>query len=227
MPLLYDDNYYVARAAVNSAGTIGGDDFLYVPTLVTLMRNRRFKEPVRKVLVGYGEAVVPTLAYFMADNDEDIWVRRHVPSTLARIPCEASVKALLGALDAQDGFLRYKAVTALERLRREHSELAIDRRGAVERHVLAEAGRAFDALTLYTNLFVTGSASTRPACWPGRSARSAERAMNRVFQLLGLVLPPSDISAVASALRSSDAPAAYRSASSSSTTCSRAKSAAA
>ena len=49
------------------------------------MRNRRLKEPARKVLVGYGEAVVPTLAYFLGDNEEDIWVRRHVPATLARI----------------------------------------------------------------------------------------------------------------------------------------------
>ena len=68
---------------MNSAGTIGGDDFLFVPTLVGLMRNRRLKEPARKVLVGYGEAVVPTLAYFLGDNEEDIWVRRHVPATLA------------------------------------------------------------------------------------------------------------------------------------------------
>ena len=57
---MYDDNYYVARAAMNSAGTLGGDDFLFVPPLVSLLRNRRLKAPARKVLVGYGEAVVPT-----------------------------------------------------------------------------------------------------------------------------------------------------------------------
>ena len=203
VPLLYDDNYHVARAAVNSAGTIEGDDFLYVPTLIGLMRNRRLKEPARKVLVGYGEAVVPTLAYFLGDNDEDLWVRRHVPSTLARIPCEASVKALLSVLDAPDGFLRFKAVTALERIRRENPELAIDR-PAIERHVVAEAGRAFEALTLYTNLFVTGSVSS--SCLLARVlGEKRERAMNRVFQLLGLILPPGDISVVATALRSTDA----------------------
>lgn len=203
VPLLYDDNYYVARAAVNSAGTIGGDDFLYVPTLIGLMRNRRLKEPARKVLVGYGEAVVPTLSYFMGDQEEDIWVRRHVPSTLARIPCAASVAALVAALDASDGFLRYKAITALERIRREHPQLAVDR-AAIEKHVLAEAGRAFGALTLYTNLFVSGAAS--PACLLARVLEEKRRrAMNRVFQLLGLTFPPSDISAVATALESPEA----------------------
>ncbi|MGE0461761.1 MAG: MFS transporter [Vicinamibacterales bacterium] len=203
VPLMYDDNYFVARAAINSAGTIGGDDFLYVPTLVTLMRNRRLKEPARKVLVGYGEAVVPTLAYFAADRDEDIWVRRHVPSTLARIPCAASVQALVAALDASDGFLRYKAITALERIRREHPMLGIDR-AAIERHVLAEAGRAFSALTLYTNLFVTGGLS--PSCLLARVLEERRRrAMGRMFQLLGLVHPPSDVAAVAATLETGDA----------------------
>jgi ATP:ADP antiporter, AAA family len=200
--LMYDDDVLVARAAVNSAGTIAGDDFLFVPTLVTLMRNRRLKEPARKVLVNYGEAVVPTLAYFMADEDEDIWVRRHVPSTLARIPSEASVRALLGALDAGDGFLRYKAITALERLRRDHPQLSIDA-AVIERQVLAEAGRAFGALTLYTNLFVTGGVTTSTLLARVLEERR-QRAMGRVFQLLGLIFPPSDIAAVAGALRSSD-----------------------
>lgn len=203
VPLLYDDNYFVARAAVNSAGTIGGDDFLFVPTLIGLMRNRRLKEPARKALVGYGEAVVPTLAYFLRDQDEDLWVRRHVPSTLARIPCEASIATLLGTLDASDGFLRYKAVTALEHIRREHPEMTIDRE-VVEKHVLVEAGHAFGALTLYTNLFVTGPVDS--SCLLARVlAERRDRAMNRLFRLLGLVLPPADISVVAAALRSKEA----------------------
>jgi len=202
VPLLYDDNYLVARAAVNSAGTIGGDDFLYVPTLVSLMRNRRLKEPARKVLVGYGEAVVPTLSYFLRDQDEDIWVRRHVPSTLARIPGEASVQALIGALDSADGFLRYKAIAALERIHAEHPALAIDR-AAIEKHILAEAGRAFNALTLHANLFAAGTVS--PTALLARVLEEKRtRAMGRVFRLLGLVSPSQDVAVVAAALRSSD-----------------------
>jgi len=203
VPLMYDDNYFVARAAVNSAGTIGGDDFLYVPTLVALMRNRRIKEPARKVLVDYGEAVVPALAYFLADRDEDIWVRRHVPATLARIPCAASVQALLTTLDTSDGFLRYKAITALERIRRDHPAIPLDH-AVIERHVVTEAGRAFSALTLYTNLFVTGGLAA--TCLLGRVLEEKRhRAMNRMFQLLGLVHPPSDIAAVRATLDTDDA----------------------
>ena len=83
VPLMYDANLDVARAAIESAGTLGADDFLFVPPLVSLLRNRRLKSAARAVLVGYGEPVVAPLAYFMRDREEDIWVRRHVPSTLA------------------------------------------------------------------------------------------------------------------------------------------------
>jgi AAA family ATP:ADP antiporter len=202
VPLLYDDNYFVARAAVNSAGTIGGDDFLYVPTLVSLMRNRRLKEPVRKVLVGYGEAVVPTLAYFLGDQEEDIWVRRHVPSTLALIPSDATTQALVATLDSNDGFLRYKAITALERIHAEHPELAISRE-AIEKHIFVEAGHAFNALTLYTNLFTSGTVS--PTALLARVLEEKRtRAIGRVFRLLGLVYPSQDVSIVANALRSTE-----------------------
>ena len=70
------------------------------------------------MLVGYGEPVVDALAHFMRDPDEDVWVRRHIPATLALIPGQKTVDVLTAALADRDGFLRYKAVSALERLRR-------------------------------------------------------------------------------------------------------------
>ena len=44
----------------------------------------------------------------MRDKDEDVWVRRHIPATLAMIPAQKSVDVLVGALEEEDGFLRYK-----------------------------------------------------------------------------------------------------------------------
>ncbi len=202
VPLLYDDNYLVARAAVNSAGTMGGHDFLFVPTLVTLMRNRRLKGPARNVLVEYGEPVVPALCYFLADRDEDLWVRRHVPGTLARIPCLAGVEALMKAMDDPDGFLRYKVMGALEKIRRDRPDLPMDK-AVIERHVIAEAGRAFSALTLDTNLFVVGGLDR--SCLLARAlGEKRTRAMDRMFRLLGLVHPPSDIAAVQASIGIAD-----------------------
>ena len=100
--------------------------FLFVPTLVTLLRNRRLKSAARAVLVGYGEPVIAPLAFLLQDREEDPWVRRHVPATLAALPFPASVDALVAALDDADGFVRFKAISALDSLRRSHPDLVIE-----------------------------------------------------------------------------------------------------
>ena len=173
VPLLYDDNYFVARAAVNSAGTIGGDDF-FVPTLAGRCGTSS---------QGAG-----------AQGARRLWRgRRADPGLLPRRqrgrhlgaasragdarphPCDASVKALVSALDS-DGFLRFKAVTALEQLRRENLELAIER-GPIERNVMAELNRGL-ARSRVLNLFLNGPVS--PTCLLARVLEEKrERAVNQ------------------------------------------------
>ncbi len=203
VPLMYDADLEVARAAIESAGLLGGDDFLVVPPLVSLMRNRRLKSAARAVLTGYGESVVAPLAYFMRDREEDKWVRRHVPSTLAALPFPASVAALLDALDDPDGFIRYKAVAALDRLHRVHPELVIDKAIAT-RHANVEAARAFNALTLHYNLFVAGGID-RGTLLSRALNEKYTRALNRTLTLLGLVHGTGDVAAVRHSLRVGDA----------------------
>ena len=203
LPLMYDANTDVARAAVASAGTLGGGDFLFVAPLVALLRNRALKSAARQVLVGYGDEVVAPLAHFMLDPEEDVWVRRHVPATLAQLPGPASMAALLAALDSHDGFLRFKALDAIEHIRRTTPSVAIDQ-AAVTRHVVAEAGRAFDALTLHYNLVVAGEIDS--GCLLARALdEKHRRAMARLFQMLGLVHPAGDVDAVRQTLLQGDA----------------------
>ena len=203
VPLMYDTNLDVARAALDSAGALGARDFLFVPPLVSLLRNRRLKAAARAVLVGYGEPVVAPLAFFMRDRDEDRWVRRHVPSTLAELPFPSAVEALIGALDDPDGFIRFKAIAALDRLRRSHPELVIDN-AAILKHVNAEAARAFNALTLHHNLFVAGGLDQQ-SLLSRTLMEKHQRAMNRTLKLLGVIHGPDDVSAVRHALKVNDA----------------------
>ena len=202
VPLMYDANLDVARAAIESAATLGAGDFLFVPPLVSLLRNRRLKSAARAVLVGYGEPVIAPLTYFMGDRDEDIWIRRHVPSTLALLPYQASVDALVTVLDDSDGFVRFKAMMALDRLRRDRPDLTIDAT-VVSRQVTAEAARAFNALTLHHNLFVAGGLDAGSLLARALTEKYA-RAMNRTFNLLALIHPPGDIALVRHAFKDPD-----------------------
>jgi len=202
VPLLHDTHVNVALAAVESAGKLGNGDFLFVPALVSLLRNRRLKSSARRVLVECGEAVVPPLAYFMHDQDEDIWIRRHVPATLARLPGAASVAALEATLDDPDEFLRAKAISALEWIRKTHPELIVTEE-KISRHVSAEAARAFDALTLHYNLFVAGGLNT-DALLARALTEKYERTLGRTLQLLGLMTTSGDVAAVRQTLKSAD-----------------------
>src|SRR4030095_8905941 len=97
----------------------------------------------RAALVAYGEPVVASLAFFLRDPEEDIWVRRHIPGTLGQIPSQKTVDILVAALAEKDGFIRYKVGSALERLRREHPEYTFARE-PIEALAVQEARRSLN-----------------------------------------------------------------------------------
>src|SRR4029077_2454562 len=104
-----------------------------------------------EVLVSYGEPVLDALGYFLRDQEEDIWVRRHIPGTLALIPCQKSMDLLISALEDRDGFLRFKVITAIEKMRREHPEFTFNRE-PIEKLALQEAGRYATCLSIQSIL---------------------------------------------------------------------------
>ena len=193
IPLLYDPAPEVADEAMESVHAAGSNDFIYVPTLVSLLRNRRLKGRARAALVAYGEPVVDSLAFFLRDPDEDIWVRRHIPGTLAQIPSQKTMDVLAAALAERDGFIRYKVVSALERLRREHPELTLAGE-SIEQLAIQEARRYFNFLSLHDNLFGKGKLNPDSLLSQGLLEQMT-RLRNRVFKLLTLLYPPVDIDA--------------------------------
>jgi AAA family ATP:ADP antiporter len=203
IPLLYDPSASVADQAMESVHAAGTSDFIFVPTLVSLLRNRRLKGRARAALVAYGEPVVDSLAFFLRDPEEDIWVRRHIPGTLAQIPCQKSVDVLASALGDPDGFIRYKVVSALERLRREHPEFTLPNE-PVEKLAIQEARRYFNFLSLHDNLFGKQKLSTDSLLSQGLVEQMA-RLRNRIFKLLILLYKPADIDAARWTLDHGDA----------------------
>jgi AAA family ATP:ADP antiporter len=203
IPLFYDADVDVARAAIQGAERIGLADSLFVPSLVALLRNRLLKRQARAVLVGYGEDVLDILAYFLRDQEEDIWVRRHIPGTLAQLPRQKSMDVLMSVLDDPDGFLRFKVVTAIEKLRRSHPELTFPHE-PIEALVLKEGLRYFNYLSLQHNLF-RDPAQARESLLARSLSEKLTRTVDRIFRLLGLIYPWKDIAAAQWALAHGDA----------------------
>jgi CRP-like cAMP-binding protein/HEAT repeat protein len=202
IPLLYDPSPEVADEAMESVRAAGADDFVFVPTLVALLRHRQLKSRARAVLVSYGEPVIDALAHFLGDSDEDLWVRRHIPATLALIPSQKSVDVLTAALAERDGFLRFKVIAALERLRRSDRAFAL-RREPIEDLALREGRRYLNYLSLRHNLRAAGAPPD--ALLTMALDQKTERTKDRVFRLLSLLYPWQDIAASRWTLQQGDA----------------------
>lgn len=192
IPLIHDRDANVASAAITSACAIGPSDALFMPALVSRLGHRVLKSAARETLVSYGDDVIDFLTHVLADRDEDAWVRRHVPATLARIPSQRSMDALFAALADPDGFLRFKVIAAVGTLRRDHPSLAFSA-DAVERLVVAETARYYLYLSLRHNLD-QGDRDDRSLLVLSLSDK-LERTLDRIFRLLGLLLPWEDVAA--------------------------------
>jgi ATP/ADP translocase/HEAT repeat protein/CRP-like cAMP-binding protein len=193
VPLLYDRDITVVQKAIKSAREMGASDGLFVPGLLSLLGHRALKSHARDALVGYGETIVGALAHALRDQREHVWIRRHIPATLAQLGTQGSMDALVGALDDPDGFLRYKAITAIEKLRRDHPAIACPR-PVLESQVVRESSRYYNGLTLQQNLL-----RHAPDAVDSLVARALQdklhRTIDRIYRLLGLLYHVDDVAA--------------------------------
>ena len=201
--LLQDPDPAVADEAMRTIRALGTTDGRFAPALISFLGDRRRKGAARETLVGYGEPAVDLLKRVLHDPGEDVWVRRHVPETLARIPCQASMDAVMGLLGDGDGFLRFKALSAAEKLRREHPALTFDP-APVERLALAEGRvwcRRFDQRHA---LFERGGLP-KDAVLAQALREKTERALDRIYRLLSLIHGWRDVSAARWSIERGDA----------------------
>jgi hypothetical protein len=124
--LLNDPDPDVVRAAIRAVRRWNereGTSFLFVPILISLLRERRLKRDAREALVACGEEVLPLLVHFLEDRNEYFWVRLALPKTIARFRPEAARDALLGALPANETALEHAIISALSALRARDASL--------------------------------------------------------------------------------------------------------
>jgi AAA family ATP:ADP antiporter len=214
--LLYDREPCVVRQAIAAVRTRlarDGENPIYVPTLISLMADRRLKHDARDAVVAFGEGAIPAVAAFMNSDDEDIWVRRALPKTLALLGGEAAFAALSSLLAAPDAIMREKVVAAMVSLRSRQPALRV-RASHVHRHIRGEVLRYLRALS---DLLTVGSMHEARLEGPVPKWRSTGRvptllqellaqrmsmAVKNVAGMLELLLPPGDVRAAFRSLSS-------------------------
>ena len=198
VPLLHDHHVDVALEAVRTARALGASDGLFLPALFSRLGHRVLRHAAREALVACGEEIVPALRYALENPHEHVWVRRNIPGILALVPSQPAVDALVGSLDTHDGFLRYKIIAALERLRRDHADLVVPRT-EVEALLMRQSAVYCNVLTLRHNLLTRAPASHDSVL--ARALRERlHRVLDRLYRLLGVLHEVDDVTAARHAI---------------------------
>ena len=198
VPLLYDYHVDVALEAVRSARSLGASDGLFLPALFSRLGHRVLRHAARETLVACGEEIVPALRYALENPHEHHWVRRNIPAILSLVPSQAAADALVGSLETDDGFLRYKIIAALERLRRDHAELVVPQ-PAVEALFMRESRVYCDVLTLRHNL-LTHAPAPHDSVLERALGERLDRILDRIYRLLGVLHEVDDLTAARHAI---------------------------
>ncbi len=214
--LLYDGHIAVQRdaiRAVRSRVEDGGNNPIFVPTLISLTRDRRLKHEARDALVSYGESVIPALVHFMNDTEEQLWVRRALPKTVARIGGQPAAAALLGCLDVQDQFMRRKVMESLQWIRNHEPGIRFEHDPVAE-EIRHEARLYYLALTDLVSTAGTDSFDYKAPLvqWKNKTPLLLQRmfadrmkgCVDNIFHLLSLIHPVSDVRAASQCLMSDD-----------------------
>ena len=217
--LLYDPEPEVVREAIAAIRRrVARDGFnpLYVPTLISLLHNRRLKAEAREALVAFGEPVIPSLVHFMGDSDEPLWVRRALPKSIAAIESVEASRVLIDSLERfEDRFLRRKVIEAVGKL---HGQPIVEeRREAIEAGIRTEVASYFEALQRLCTIGLEGKGTlagprvdwSRGTMEPGLLekllAERMDEHLHNIFGLLAGLYPPKDIWAAYRSLLSEQA----------------------
>ncbi|MCU0234810.1 MAG: MFS transporter, partial [Thermoanaerobaculales bacterium] len=213
---LYDRDLGVVRAAIRCVEERFqrcGPNPLYATILISLMGNRRLKHEARQALVAQGASAIDPLLHFMRSPDEQIWVRRAVPKTIALIGAQRGADALLESLDAGDAMLRAKIIEALVFLRTRVEGVEFRRRAVTQglRQEATEYLRLLADLWAVSSLHEARLEGPLPVWTAGARvptlvqqllAHRMSRAVDNIFGLLQLIESPEDVRAAQRSLLS-------------------------
>ncbi len=181
----------------------------FVDRLIEWVADGATRDAAREALVAIGVPALARLRAGLGSTQLPRRVRRHLPRTISRFPIEDAWPMLVAHLaDETDDALRYKALRGLGRLRANHPEWEADRDA-----LLAEAAREVEeaerTLEMRVLLDAAGSIEGEDpiarALLDSLLAQRESRAIERIFRLLGLLLPNEDLRSLYSASHAGNA----------------------
>ena len=194
--LLRDVDPGVVRAALRAVGRLGA--LRSVDLVLDRLGDARFTGHASAVLVGWGDRIIDTLRSRLVESRTPLEIRRQIPGVLLQVGSAAAQRALAAGLMSPDPVLRHEVVVSLNKLRVQHPDVAIDTQ-AVEAVLAAEVMGHYRSYQVLAALDGGGDDASMDGL---RRAMDVER--ERIFRLLGLLLPDHDLHSAHDGLLSAD-----------------------
>ena len=119
--LLADPDPVVAREAIQSAGKLRKRRL--VPDLLDRLSNPELRADAAEALGEFGDSIVGSLRDHLGDTAVSIEARREIPGIMVRIGTPSAAQVLMENLLESDTTLRFRTISALNKLQRLHPEI--------------------------------------------------------------------------------------------------------
>ncbi len=185
--LVRDEDPEVARHAVMAVGALRKRPF--VPDVLQRMGDPLVVPDAVDALARFGDAIAGTLSDYLGDASVARAIRRELPEVLLRIETTRAHRVLLENLAERDAHIRFRIITALNKLAQTHPERRLELR-------LVETVLTAEIIGLYRSHQVLGALQRHDAA-PDvvtHALRDAIRhELERVFRLLKVLYPSNDM----------------------------------
>jgi AAA family ATP:ADP antiporter len=185
--LLADPDIPVAREAIGSVGKLRKRRL--VPELLDRLAHRELCAEAAKALGGFGDMIVGALRDHLGDCSVPIEARREIPSVLVKVGTLAAARVLMENLLESDTTLRFRIISALNKLHHLHPEIEADM-PMLETVLAAEILGHYRSYQILDKLGATGNSQDPVA---RALAESMQQELERIFRLLGLLYPHLDV----------------------------------
>jgi AAA family ATP:ADP antiporter len=197
--LLDDEDTEVIRQAIRAVGQLNKRRL--VLRLLDRLGDQQLTADVAETLAKLGDSIVGTLRDHLADESVTLKIRREIPGVLAQIGTTTAESALMENLLGSDAMLRFRILSALNKLRQGHPELVVDVQ-------MVETVLAAEIMGHYRSYQILGTfggnlESEDPVARALRESMSQE--VERIFRLLTLLYPQFDFHSAHAGLASGSA----------------------
>ena len=196
--LLRDSSDSVVREAICSAGILRKE--ASIPELLELLNHPELAAEAGQALSKFQDTAIHHLRNDLEGASVPLRRRAEIPSVLASIGTPAAARVLLENLLDRDTAVRFKTISGLNKLHRDHPEIELDTK-------LLETVLAAEILGHYRSyqiMEVISAPENSQDPMASALAESLQQELERIFRLLGLLYPQLDLHSAYLGLQSSN-----------------------